>query len=149
MSTSEQPTPMETLTKEEIAWLIKIMWVSLQAPAWTYKNQKDLGKIGEAIASGKSLKDLDDGLYNRIFPHLVTIATHLGIALKTSSPPEPATEPTSAHVPTPAVAPHRASSPILAQAEASASLAKPAVAEASPVEASPVETGPSATEQTS
>lgn len=160
MSTSDQTSPLESLTKEEIAWLIKLMWASLQAPAWTYKSQKDLAKIGEAIASGKSLKDINDDLYNRIFPHLVTIATHLGIALKTSSPPEPATETVSASTlasgPTsvPTSVPASATSHLTSVAspstkQASASSIVPIASEAPSVETLPIETSPSEiTEQT-
>jgi hypothetical protein len=76
------------LTNGEIAWLIKILWASLQAPGWTNKTRKDLEKLGEALYSGKSLKELDDSLYDRIFPHLVNVAKHLGNAIKNGPPTE-------------------------------------------------------------
>jgi len=85
----EPSPPAPPLTKEEIAFLIKALWTSLQAPGWTFKNRKDLEKIGEAIFSGKSLKDLDDSLYERIFPHLVTVAKHLGDMLRGQMPESP------------------------------------------------------------
>jgi hypothetical protein len=76
------------LSNGEIAWLIKILWASLQAPGWTNKTRKDLEKLGEGLYSGKSLKELDDALYERIFPHLVTVAKHLGNAIKNGPPTE-------------------------------------------------------------
>lgn len=72
----------QPLSKEQIAWLIRTLWTSLQAPGWTSKNHRDLEKLGGALLSGKSLKELDDSLYNRIFPHLVKIAESLGSALR-------------------------------------------------------------------
>jgi hypothetical protein len=90
---TDAKTDVKTLTKEEIAHLIRTLWSSLQAPAWTHKNRRDLEKLGEAIFSGKSLKDLDDTLYDRIFPHLVTVATHLGNVLRTTSPEKTRTDP--------------------------------------------------------
>jgi hypothetical protein len=82
------------LSNGEIAWLIKILWASLQAPGWTNKTRKDLEKLGEALYSGKSLKELDDSLYDRIFPHLVIVAKHLGKALR-DSPLTSKTSPTT------------------------------------------------------
>ena len=97
MTTPTTPETSIPLTKEQVAWLIRTLWAALQAPGWTFKNRKDLEKIGEALFTGKTLKDLDDALYERIFPHLVKIAEHLGEALRNgpqdSSPPKPATEP--------------------------------------------------------
>lgn len=84
MPADEAPV-LKKLTKEETAHLIRELWGALQAPGWTRQNRKDLEKIGEAIYSGRSLKDLDDDLYDRIFPHLVIVATHLGNALLTSN----------------------------------------------------------------
>jgi hypothetical protein len=89
------PTPQEahqlpptediaTFTNEEIIFLLRALWDSLQSPGWTFKNRKDLEKIGEAIFSGKKLKELDDALYDRIFPHLKTVAIHLGKILRNS-----------------------------------------------------------------
>lgn len=75
-------------TNEEIVFLLKAVWAALQSPGWTFKNRKDLEKIGEAIFSGKELKDLDDSLYDRIFPHLKTVAIHLGRTLRDTSPDE-------------------------------------------------------------
>lgn len=87
----EKPHPELTLpplSDKETAFLIRSMWTSLQAPGWTFKNRKDLEKLGEAIFSGKTLKQLDDDLYDRLFPHLVKVAQCLGDILRISSPEE-------------------------------------------------------------
>jgi hypothetical protein len=91
MPTPEEQTqiPLPPLAKEEIAFLIKALWAALQAPGWTFKNRKDLEKLGEAIFSGKSLKEVDDALYDRIFPHLVLVAAHLGNTLRSQVPDSP------------------------------------------------------------
>jgi hypothetical protein len=96
------PTDSNQLTKEETAWLMKAIWSALQAPKWGFFNSKDLETLGKAIASGKALKDLDDGLLNKIWPHMLTVTNHLGQALKanaaapeTPSPHEPAPTNTS------------------------------------------------------
>jgi len=86
---SSEKTLLPPLSKEEIAFLIKAIWAALQAPGWTFKNRKDLEKLGEAIFSGKSLKEVDDALYDRIFPHLVLVATHLGDTLRSQVPESP------------------------------------------------------------
>ena len=91
-TTPKQPTDeeiakiVETLTKEETAWLMKIDWRSLQSPKWTFQNKKDLEKLGEALFSGKDLKDLDNDILDRIFPHLVKVAQTLGALLKLGMP---------------------------------------------------------------
>jgi hypothetical protein len=86
---SSEKTLLPPLSKEEIAFLIKAIWAALQAPGWTFKNRKDLEKLGEALFSGKSLKEVDDALYDRIFPHLVLVATHLGDTLRSQVPESP------------------------------------------------------------
>ena len=88
MSTPETSQEEHPLTDGETAWLIKTLWSSLQAPGWNNKNRKDLEKLGEALYSGKSLKELDDALYDRLFPHLKKVATCLGIAIKNGPPTE-------------------------------------------------------------
>ena len=88
MSTTPETEKTPPFTNEEVAFLIKAIWSSLQAPKWTFKNRKDLEKIGEAIFTGNALKDLDDQLYDRIFPHLVKVATHLGHVLRDEAPPD-------------------------------------------------------------
>jgi hypothetical protein len=85
----QAPVTLPPLSKEEIAFLIKALWSSLQAPGWTFKSRKDLENLGEAIFSGKTLRDVDDSLYDRIFPHLVVVATHLGDLLRSQVPESP------------------------------------------------------------
>jgi hypothetical protein len=92
MTTPEETPPAQPdppLTREEIAFLIKALWAALKSPGWTFKTRKDLEKLGEALFSGKELRELDDALYERLAPHLVTIATHLGTTLRTKSPAAP------------------------------------------------------------
>ena len=74
------------MAKEDVAWLMKALWESLQAPGWTFANRKDLEKLGEAIFSGKKLKEVDDKLMTRLFPHLKTITLHLGTLLMNHEP---------------------------------------------------------------
>ena len=66
------------MTKEDVAWLMNALWDSLQSPGWTFANRKDLEKLGEAIFSGKKLKEVDDKVLTRLFPHLKAITLHLG-----------------------------------------------------------------------
>lgn len=87
MPTDEELAELgESLSKEEIAWLMKIDWRSLQAPRWTFQNKKDLEKLGEALFSGKELKDLDNATLDRIFPHLIKVAKCLGALIKLGMP---------------------------------------------------------------
>ena len=82
MPNVNHPTDPNQLTKEETAWLMKAIWAALQSPKWGFFNSKDLETLGKAIASGKALKDLDDTLLNKIWPHMLTVTQHLGVALK-------------------------------------------------------------------
>jgi hypothetical protein len=84
LTTPTNPPSVETdlLSREETAWLMKAVWSALQSPAWTFQNKKDLEKLGEALFSGKALKDLDEKTLDRIFPHLVTVTQHLRADLK-------------------------------------------------------------------
>jgi len=94
-------TEQTTLTKEETAWLMRALWAALQAPAWESGNKKDLQKLGEALISGKTLKELPDDLLNRIFPHLKTVTLHLGAALKAKAYEENATSSPAPAAPNP------------------------------------------------
>ena len=78
---TDLPHP-EELTREETAWLMKAIWAALQSPKWGFFNSKDLETLGKAIASGKALKDLDSNLLDKIWPHMLTVTQHLGLALK-------------------------------------------------------------------
>ncbi len=66
------------MSPADIAFLMNALWESLQAPGWTFSNRKDLEKLGEAIYSGKKLKEVDNQLLTRLFPHLKIITVHLG-----------------------------------------------------------------------
>jgi hypothetical protein len=81
---TDLPHP-EELTREETAWLMKAIWAALQSPKWGFFNSKDLETLGKAIASGKALKDLDSNLLDKIWPHMLTVTQHLGLALKTQA----------------------------------------------------------------
>lgn len=78
---AETSSTTPEMAKEDVAWLMKSLWESLQSPGWTFANRKDLEKLGEAIFSGKKLKEVDDKLMTRLFPHLKTITLHLGALL--------------------------------------------------------------------
>jgi hypothetical protein len=100
---TEQPSP---LSKAETAWLMRALWSALQAPNWAEGNRKDLQKLGEALITGKTLKELPNDLLERIFPHLKIVTLHLGAALKArademdtppeTNPEQPATPPAQA-----------------------------------------------------
>lgn len=130
MPADEAPTDLKKLTKEETAHLIRTLWSALQAPGWTIKNRRDLEKLGEALLSGKSLKELDDALYDRIFPHLVAVATHLGHALRTTSSertqPDPIPHESARHDPLAATTTHAATTTLAAPTIAPATTTIPA-----------------------
>ena len=91
----------ETLSKEELAYLIKIVWEALQAPSWS---RDDLIEFGKAIFGKTPLKELDPKKFNQLFPFLKSIAEHLGIKLKETilpAPPPAADQPDA-----PTAAPH-------------------------------------------
>jgi len=76
----------ETLSKEELAYLMKIEWEALQTPSWS---KDDLIEFGKAIFGKTALKDLDPKKFNQLFPFLKAIAEHLGIKLKEAVLPTP------------------------------------------------------------
>ena len=76
----------ESLTREEQAFLIKILWESLQAPPWS---RDDLIEFGKAIFGKTPLKDLDPKKFTQLFPFLKQITDHLGIKLKEAVLPAP------------------------------------------------------------
>jgi hypothetical protein len=84
------------MAKEDVAWLMNALWESLQSPGWTFTNRRDLEKLGEAIFSGKKLKEVDDKLLTRLFPHLKTITLHLGNMLLRHVPKTKSPDPTHA-----------------------------------------------------
>ena len=81
----------ESLSREEQAFLIKILWESLQAPPWS---RDDLIEFGKAIFGKTPLKDLDPKKFNQLFPFLKQITDNLGIKLKEAVLPAPSPAPT-------------------------------------------------------
>jgi hypothetical protein len=82
----------ESLSREEQAFLIKILWEALQAPPWS---RDDLIEFGKAIFGKTPLKDLDPKRFNQLFPFLKQITDHLGIKLKEAVLPAPPPAPTA------------------------------------------------------
>ena len=80
----------ESLSREEQAFLIKILWESLQAPPWS---RDDLIEFGKAIFGKTPLKDLDPKKFTQLFPFLKQITDHLGIKLKEAVLPAPSPAP--------------------------------------------------------
>jgi hypothetical protein len=76
----------ESLSREEQAFLIKILWEALQAPSWS---RDDLIEFGKAIFGKTPLKDLDPKKFNQLFPFLKQITDNLGIKLKEAVLPSP------------------------------------------------------------
>ena len=87
----------ESLSREEQAFLIKILWESLQAPSWS---RDDLIEFGKAIFGKTPLKDLDPKKFNQLFPFLKQITDSLGIKLKEAVLPAPSPAPTVQDEPT-------------------------------------------------
>lgn len=89
------------LTAEEKKILMKALWASLQAPTWTKDNLIDFGK---AIHSKKSLKELDDKVFDKIFPFLekvtITLSEKLHAAA-TAAMAKPEEPPAALATPTP------------------------------------------------
>lgn len=75
-------TTTATLTAEEKKILMKAIWGALQTPEWTKDNLIDFGK---AIHSKKSLKELDDKAFEKIFPFLEKVTISLGDKLHTAA----------------------------------------------------------------
>ena len=80
----------ESLSREEQAFLIKILWESLQAPPWS---RDDLIEFGKAIFGKTPLKDLDPKKFDRLFPFLKQITDSLGTKLKEAVLPAPPSTP--------------------------------------------------------
>lgn len=70
----EKEAPAREIPKDEMAFLVKTLWRSLQAPAWTKDGLITLGKL---IFSKKSLKEMDDKTFAEIWPHLKVMAETL------------------------------------------------------------------------
>lgn len=72
MAEDEKTSP--GMSSEEMAFLTKALWAALQSPTWL---KDDLIDFGKAIFSKKSLKGMDDKVFDKIFPFLRQISTHL------------------------------------------------------------------------
>jgi hypothetical protein len=88
----------ELLSKEELAYLIKVVWEALQSPSWS---RDDLIEFGKAIFGKTPLKDLEPKKFNQLFPFLKSIAEHLGIKLKEAILPAPPQAAGAQEAPTP------------------------------------------------
>jgi hypothetical protein len=92
------------LSKEETALLIRATWEALLAPAWL---RNDLIELGKLIFAKVPLREVDEELFERLLPHLTTVAESLGQHLlrppaREAAPPAP-TAPRPVPVATPAV----------------------------------------------
>ena len=74
---TEPTIPPATLSKEERATLIKILFVALQVPPWTKDDLVGFGKIIFTKTDIKDLAEKDANLFNRLLPHLAKIADFL------------------------------------------------------------------------
>ena len=102
------PTSNVTLTKEELAWLIKAIVESLEVPDWTKDDLIEFGKMIWAKTSLKTLAERNEKLFNRLFPLLAKVATYLGTKIATvqvSAPPTSTTTPPTPADPIPVSAP--------------------------------------------
>ena len=68
----------ESLSREEQAFLIKILWESLQVPSWS---RDELIEFGKMIFSKTPFKDLNSKKFNQLSSFLTMIAEHLGAKL--------------------------------------------------------------------
>jgi hypothetical protein len=75
----------ETLSTEELKTIIGIVWEALQAPRW---NKDDLIDLGKTIYAKTPLKNMDEKLFIRLFPHIATIARSVGTKIKAMSKQE-------------------------------------------------------------
>ena len=66
------------LTKEEKAFFTKAVWKALSAPDWS---KDDLIDFGKALYAKKTLRDMEDKTFKKIFPFLEKITNSLGITL--------------------------------------------------------------------
>ncbi len=67
---------MPEMTKNDLKFLMNALWGSLQSNDWS--SLGDLKVMRDALQSGKTLKELDQKTFDRIFPSLLKITTHLG-----------------------------------------------------------------------
>ena len=88
----------EQLSREEQAFLIKILWEALLAPPWS---RDDLIEFGKAIFGKTPLKDLDPKRFTQLFPFLKQITAHLGDKLNEAVLPSPTPAPAMQDEPSP------------------------------------------------
>jgi hypothetical protein len=81
--------PME-LTKQEKKTLMRALWSALLEPKWT---KDDLIDFGKAIFAKKSLREMDDKVFEQIFPFLDEITASLGRKLQIAAIEEAALSP--------------------------------------------------------
>lgn len=62
------------ITAEDKKFLVNTIWEALQSPKWT---KNDLIDFGTAIFSKKKLKDIDESVFNKIFPFLEIITLNV------------------------------------------------------------------------
>jgi hypothetical protein len=65
----------EPLSKEDTAFLIRSFWEALLGPNWL---RNDLIELGKLVFAKVRLKDVEPELFQRLLPHLNTIANSLG-----------------------------------------------------------------------
>lgn len=89
------------LSNEEKKFLMKSLWAALQTPSWT---KDDFITFATAVKSGKSLKEMDDDIFDKVFPFLEKITVALGESLASAaaapSPPVEKKEETKAETKT-------------------------------------------------
>ena len=74
---TEPTMPPATLSKEERAMLIKILFAALQVPPWTKDDLISLGKVIFAKTDIRELAEKDTNLFNRLLPHFAKIVDFL------------------------------------------------------------------------
>lgn len=79
------------LSNEEKKFLMKSLWAALQVPKWT---KNDFITFATAVQSGKSFKEMDDEVFDKVFPFMEKITAALGesLANAASAPSEKKTE---------------------------------------------------------
>jgi len=82
----KRTSPLQT---DEIAHLIRILWIGFITPCWT---PDDLIEFGKAVFTKTPLSKLSEHQFAILFPHLTTIANKVGSAMlsQSTSPAAPA-----------------------------------------------------------
>jgi hypothetical protein len=74
----EKEAPAHEISKEDMKFLVKTIWKVLQAPSWS---KDSLITLGKAIFTKTSLKEMDDKVFNEIWPHIKVMAETLDGAM--------------------------------------------------------------------